>query len=106
MTLLVATITILMALICNYSGFLKRFVILPMCVCFSDNFIATLEEKPSKFGTQGYVRVYLNWMADLTQHPMRARMAGHITSLRHDDGNDTPRFEVIELPLKGISNQG
>lgn len=43
---------------------------------FAENIIATLEEKPSKSGPQGAVRVYSNWEADLTQRPMRARIAG------------------------------
>ena len=47
-------------------------------VYFAENMIVTLEEKPSKSGPQGAVRVYSNWEHDLSQpmKPMRARIAG------------------------------
>lgn len=51
-------------------------------------------------GSQTAVRVYLNWRTDLSTQPMRALIAGHMTSLRHTDGDGT-RFEVVEIPLKG-----
>ena len=47
-------------------------------VYFAENMIVTHEEKPSKSGPQGAVRVYSNWEHDLSQpmKPMRARIAG------------------------------
>ena len=51
-------------------------VLFEVLLLYAENIIATLEEKPSKSGPQGSVRVYINWEADLSQRPMRARIAG------------------------------
>ena len=73
---------------------------LNIVISLSGDFIATLEEKDSGSDSQCWIRVYLNWRADLSSQPMRASIAGHMTSLRHVD-DDKSRFEVVELPLKG-----
>ncbi len=52
---------------------------------FSADVIATLEERSSRAG-QDTVRVYCHWQADLTQYPMRARIAGTLC--------DLPRYKV------------
>ena len=58
-----------------------------------------MEEKPSITGSQRWVRVYIHWRSDLSQQPMRVSIAGHMTSLRHND-EQSRRFEAIEIPLK------
>ena len=51
-----------------------------------DDYIATLEgtvERAAKHSSHFNVRVYINWTADLTEHPIRARVAGDLTSMRY-----------------------
>lgn len=69
--------------------------------CIPDDFIATLEGSSK---SEGAVRVYLNWKADLTKYPMRARVAGDLTSLRQcKRDSDEKRMEVVAIPLKRVA---
>jgi len=66
-----------------------------------DEFLATLEESSDRYDTENRsVRIYRNWHANRDGQPMRARVAGHSTSIRYDEDLED-RFEVIEIPLKG-----
>ena len=69
--------------------------------CKMENYVATLESKTSRDGTNVnyFVRIYVNWALKGNQNQaMRARIAGRVTpsSNRLSDG-----LEMIELPLSG-----
>ena len=63
-----------------------------------DDYIATLESSGS---SEGSVQVYLNWRADLSQNPMRARVGRWTwTSMRQCEREGDKRMEVVAIPLK------
>lgn len=70
------------------------------------NYVATLERKKARYGSEGaYVRVYANWdcigekeRADGNGQPIMARIAGKVTPTSSQIKRGS--LEMIELPIK------